>query len=98
MRLLYTVPDTPAFRAERNGYAPDMAAKRRPGVRRDPGTDVHPFTFSRCAPGGSLRFYAVGRGGHNWPGRPGLIPAEVAGTVSAEPDASRAIWTFFRGE
>lgn len=96
--LLYSVPDTLAFWAERNGCAAEPRTARRPTVQRAPETEVYTFTFEGCAPGGALELHAVGGGGHNWPGRPGLIPEEVAGTVSLELDASEAIWAFFEGE
>lgn len=98
VRVLYSVPDTLAFWAERSGCNPDLEAERLPSLRRAPATEVHVFTFRGCAEGAALKLYAVSGGGHNWPGRPGLIPEEVAGTVSTELDASRTIWTFFAGE
>lgn len=91
VRVLYSVPDTLAFWAERGGCDPDLKAERLPGVCRAPETEVHVFTFVECAKGAALKLYAVGGCGHNWPGRPGLIPEEVAGVVSTELDASRVI-------
>lgn len=96
--ILYSVPDTLAFWAERGSCDPDLQAERLPSLRRAPETEVHTFTFLGCAEGAALKLYAVGRGGHNWPGRPGLIPEEIAGVVSTELDASRVIWAFFDGE
>jgi len=34
-------------------------------------------------------------GGHAWPGRPGLLPEEVAGRVNRDIDASGYVWEFF---
>ncbi len=96
--ILYAVPDTLAFWAERGGCDPDIRAEKLPSLRRAPETEVHTFTFAGCKEGAALTLYAVGGSGHNWPGRPGLIPEEIAGTVSDELDASRVIWEFFEGE
>lgn len=96
--ILYSVPETLAFWAERGGCGSEVKTAKLPTLQRVPETEVHTFTFAGCSEGRALKLYAVGRGGHNWPGRPGLIPDEVAGTVSTELDASRVIWEFFEGE
>ena len=98
VRILLSVPDTLAFWAERGGCGSDIQAEKLPSLRRVPETEVHTFTFAGCAEGAALKLYTIGRGGHNWPGRPGLLPEEIAGTVSTELDASRVIWAFFAEE
>lgn len=62
-----------------------------------PTMAVHVLEALDCPAGRELRLVVIVGGGHNWPGRPGKLPAEVGGEVSLDVDASRYIWEFFEG-
>ncbi len=57
--------------------------------------EIHVVDARDCAPGHELRQVVIVGGGHNWPGRPGRLPPEIAGEVNLDLDASRYIWEFF---
>lgn len=49
-----------------------------------------------CAQDAELVLYAIMNGGHNWPGIDGGIPAQVAGFINTDVDATQIIWDFFK--
>lgn len=58
-------------------------------------TQVSIIDFNDCDEGGETIFYMVVNGGHNWPGRPGIIGDAIAGQVNTDISASEVIWQFF---
>ncbi len=93
--LLYSVSDTLAFWAGYIGCGTDLDSTNFPAKSKNPTTEIHHLSFRGCPQGAALELYAVGGGGHTWPGRPGFMPEDLAGVTSTELDATEAIWTFF---
>ncbi len=70
------------------------------------GSDVVQHIYAPCAQGSSIRFFVVADGGHAWPGSqvehaagaaaPGHRAA-IIGFTTMQIDATRLIWSFFRG-
>lgn len=60
-----------------------------------PSMEVHVIDALDCSAGHELQQIVILGGGHNWPGRPGRLPVEIAGEVNLDLDASRYIWEFF---
>jgi len=67
------------------------------------GTDVQERVFTGCAGGASVRFFVVSDGGHTWPGSKAMQAlsaspaAAIIGYTTDQIDATRLIWSFFRG-
>jgi polyhydroxybutyrate depolymerase len=94
VRITYPVPETLAYWAEFNSCQPEAQTKRLPVLGMSPGTNVRVLTVV-CPEDASVVLYTIVNGGHNWPGHPRGIPAEVAGNVNRDIDANREIWKFF---
>lgn len=94
--LLYSVSDTLAFWTGHSGCGTDLDSTDLPAKSNHPTTEIHHLSFTSCPQGAALELYAVSRGGHTWPGRPGFMAEAFAGLTSAELDATRAIWNFFK--
>jgi polyhydroxybutyrate depolymerase len=58
------------------------------------GTDVTKRTWTGCAPGGDVTFYAVNGGGHTWPGS--AVHVDRLGKTTTSIDATATIWGFFK--
>ena len=48
-----------------------------------------------CPEGHEVELVVVAGGGHAWPGRPDLLPPEIAGRVNRDIDASEYVWEYF---
>jgi polyhydroxybutyrate depolymerase len=94
VRITYPVPETLAYWAEFNSCLPEAENENKPVLGMSPGTNVRVLTVV-CPEDASVALYTVVNGGHNWPGHPVGLPAEVAGNVNRDIDASREIWKFF---
>ena len=93
--ILYSVSDTLAFWADAIGCEADITSQEPPAKSRNPRTEIRLLKFKGCPVGSALELYAIGGGGHTWPGRPGFLPEEFAGVTSTELEATQAIWDFF---
>ncbi|GAB4521472.1 MAG: hypothetical protein OHK0046_32890 [Anaerolineae bacterium] len=88
-----SVPETIEFWGTHNGC--DAESDTRIDVpQSDEAIRVGIFPFTGCEGRGALRFYAIDGGGHNWPGNPGRIPAEIEGPVTVDINATDEIWDF----
>ncbi|MBZ0294909.1 MAG: hypothetical protein K8L99_20270, partial [Anaerolineae bacterium] len=65
-----------------------------PPAGDSPETTVRQLIFN-CANDTQTIFYGIAGGGHNWPGVPDRIPADIAGKVNTDINASEVIWEFF---
>ncbi|MBZ0302449.1 MAG: dienelactone hydrolase family protein [Anaerolineae bacterium] len=92
--VTYPVPETMAYWAEFNGCGSELKTDEVPESGDSPGTGVRILTVT-CPPDASVIIYAVLGGGHNWPGRDANFPAQIAGTINRDIDATEVIWTFF---
>ena len=99
-----------------NGNAPPMDVARRfatlagcaglsasplPDADPSDGTKVILTSWSGCAPGSGVMFYAVEGGGHQAPSRGkttvgGLVYEMFAGPRSHDIDTAEAAWAFFK--
>jgi polyhydroxybutyrate depolymerase len=68
------------------------------------GSDVEERIFTGCKDDATARFFVVADGGHTWPGSKlmeaisSTVPgAAIIGFTTDEIDATRLIWSFFRG-
>lgn len=93
--LLAAVPLTFSFWAARSGCEGLGEPRELPERGDSPGTHVRVLGAVGCPAGVEVVLYAVVGGGHNWPGRPGVIPDAVAGLVNTDIDAGEEIWSFF---
>jgi polyhydroxybutyrate depolymerase len=93
--ILFSVSDTLGFWSFHNSCGSEISSRELSKSSKTAKTNVRIFTFTKCPEGAALGLYAIERGGHNWPGKPGRIPPEIAGTVSTEIDASEVIWNYF---
>ncbi len=93
--VLASVEQTMAFWSDKLscGTVIDSVAMPRGGA--SPETQVSVLRYMNCPAGHELILAVVLGGGHNWPGRAGLLPANVAGNVNLDLDASEFIWQFF---
>lgn len=92
--VLASVEQTFSFWTERIGCSTEIDANELfPG--RSPEMEVHVLDATGCPEDHELELVVVVGGGHNWPGRPGMLPAAVAGPVNLDLDASRYVWAFF---
>ncbi len=92
--VLASVEQTFAYWAARSGCEVEVDGRQLVSVR-SPEMEVHVLSASACPAGYELELVVFVGGGHNWPGRPGLLPAGVAGAVNLDVDASRYLWAFF---
>lgn len=93
-RITYSVPETLAYWAEFNACLPQASSASKPVLGMSPGTNVRVMTVV-CPDDASVVLYTIVNGGHNWPGHPEGIPADIAGNVNRDIDANREIWKFF---
>lgn len=92
--ITYPVPETFGFWAAHNGCAANAETTDLLQLGLSPQTSVRTLEVD-CPENASVVLYAIIGGGHNWPGQPDGIPAQIAGNVSLDIDASRVIWAFF---
>ena len=92
--VLYPVPDTLGYWAEFNGCQGKAETTDLPELGDSPGTSVRILTVD-CPSDASVMLYGVIGGGHNWPGKAEGIPAQIAGQVNLDFDATEVIWDFF---
>lgn len=92
--VLASVEQTFAYWAYRLGCSTGVQPSVLPGVL-SPDMEVHVLQALDCSPDGELRLVVIVGGGHNWPGRPGRLPARIGGEVNLDVDASRYIWEYF---
>lgn len=93
--LLASVQQTLSFWADFAGCDANALHRALPSRGLSAGTEVHVYAVTGCQGGHEVELVAVVGGGHNWPGRPGLLPADVGGRVNTDIDASDYIWEFF---
>ncbi len=94
VQITYPMPETLAYWAEFNQCRPEAQSEELPKLGMSPGTYVRVLEVA-CPQEASVVLYTVVNGGHNWPGHPEGIPAEVAGNVTRDIDANRELWKFF---
>lgn len=94
--VLASVEQTFNYWAYRLGCGEGIRPTVMPSVL-SPAMEVHVLEALDCPAGFELRLVVIVGGGHNWPGRPGKLPAEIGGEVNLDVDASRYIWEFFAG-
>lgn len=92
--LTYPVPETLGFWAEYNLCQPNAETTDLPESGDSPGTSVRVMTVD-CPADAPVVLYGILGGGHNWPGYPTGIPAQIAGVVNMDIDATEVIWQFF---
>lgn len=92
--VLASVEQTFAYWANRLGCSSGVEPAVLPAVR-SPAMEVHVLNATDCLDGAELQLVVIVGGGHNWPGRPGLLPPDIGGEVNLDIDASRHIWGFF---
>lgn len=93
--VLASVEETMAFWSDKVGCGDVVDSVAVP--RSDPSADtqVSVLRYMDCPDDHELVLAVVLGGGHNWPGRDGLLPANVAGNVNLDLNASEFIWQFF---
>ena len=74
--------------AQRNGCAAQPLASTV-------ATDVVRTAYGNCTSGADVTLYAIGGGGHTWPGGASL-PQMIVGPTSRAVDATQIMWDFFR--
>jgi polyhydroxybutyrate depolymerase len=89
------VSESMKFWSRVNGCDPELETRDLPRSGRSPETRVRIYTTRACKDGARVALYAIVGGGHNWPGRDGLIPPHIAGAVNLDFHATDAIWSFF---
>jgi polyhydroxybutyrate depolymerase len=95
VQITYPVPETLAYWAEFNACQPEAETDTLPKLGMSPGTYVRVLSVL-CPEDTGVVLYTVVNGGHNWPGHPEGIPADIAGNVNRDIDANREIWKFFK--
>lgn len=80
-----------------NACVPDAASEESLPIRRDDGTRVRLLRNTECAEDGAVALATVEGGGHTWPGSD-PIGGALLGNVSANIDATEALWTFLDGQ
>jgi polyhydroxybutyrate depolymerase len=91
-----SVPETIGFWVDLNNCGTVADYEEIPQSGDSPGTRVFVNRFGDCENDNPpVVFYLVEGGGHNWPGRPGIIGDEIAGMVNVDINASDVIWDFF---
>ncbi len=91
--VLADVPRTLAYWAKHSGCSNET--EKRSFSQMNEETSVSQLTVLGCPEGTETTLYTISGGGHNWPGSPGLLPEEIAGSVSTDISASEEIWNFF---
>lgn len=93
--VLASVEQTMAFWSDKLscGDVIDSVAVPRGGA--SPETQVSVLRYMNCPADHELILAVVLGGGHNWPGRDGLLPPSAAGNVNLDLNASEFIWQFF---
>jgi polyhydroxybutyrate depolymerase len=77
-----------------DGCGPSPSSTLRPDRAPADGTRVRRWSWIGCAPGASVVLYAVGGGGHSWPGAaPMHVP--LLGRTTRDLSATRTIAAFF---
>lgn len=93
--VLASVAATLNYWASFSGCGADSDSRALPQRGLSPGTNVRVLSLRDCPAGYGLELVAVRGGGHNWPGQPDKLPAQIAGAVNLDLDASAFIWDFF---
>jgi len=93
--ILASVQQTVSYWAVFAGCEPHVTSRTVPPSGLSPGTEVVVYSVAGCQDGHELELVVVFGGGHAWPGRPGLLPEDVAGRVNRDIDASGYVWEFF---
>ncbi|MCA9837821.1 MAG: prolyl oligopeptidase family serine peptidase [Trueperaceae bacterium] len=91
--ILADVPRTFAYWAKHSGCSNDTEKASFPQTNE--ASSVTTLKVLDCPARTETILYIVSGGGHNWPGHPGIIQDEVAGTVNTDINASEEIWQFF---
>jgi polyhydroxybutyrate depolymerase len=77
-----------------DGCDPSPSSVLRPDRAPADGTRIRRWSWTGCAPGTAVTLYAVGGGGHSWPGAaPMHVP--VLGRTTRDMSATRTIAAFF---
>ena len=90
-----TVSESMKFWSRVNHCDAELETRDLPRSGRSPETRVRIYSTRACDGGARVSLYAIVGGGHNWPGRDGLIPPHIAGAVNLDFHATDAIWSFF---
>jgi len=93
-----TVPETTAYWVDVNGCSTSSSVYALPDVPSD-GTRVWREVYGDCRGGVEVVLYVIEGGGHTWPGNTDTRFADEAraggyGNISADLDASAALWEF----
>ncbi|MCK6576693.1 MAG: dienelactone hydrolase family protein [Anaerolineae bacterium] len=89
------VPGTLDYFVLRSQCQPSGVRSEFPASGATPGVRVFRFDYLGCVDDADVTFYLIVGGGHNWPGVPGVIGEEIAGTVTMDINAGEEIWAFF---
>jgi len=92
--VLASVEQTFGYWTDRIGCSTTIDA-RQLAAMRSADMEVHVLDATNCPADHQLELVVIVGGGHNWPGRPGLIPSDIGGEVNLDIDASSFIWSFF---
>ncbi len=93
--VLASVEQTVSYWAAFAGCDANATGRTVPQTGRSPGTEVQVVSVTGCPEGHEVELVVVAGGGHAWPGRPDLLPPEIAGRVNRDIDASEYVWEFF---
>lgn len=88
-----SVPDTVSWWAQHNGCSGAYDYTPLPISGESPGTAVTRFDFLDCDQ--PVTFYMIEGGGHNIPGVPNRIVANIARRVTLDIHAGEELWAFF---
>jgi polyhydroxybutyrate depolymerase len=84
------------FWAARNGCDPqNIDYKLLPATQNQATTAVFHYTFNDCFGGATVEYYVIEGGGHNIPGVPYRLTAEIAGEVNLDIHGATVMWDFF---
>lgn len=92
--MTLSAPDSVLYWAIHNGCDPDATTEEvLPTTDPDPQTRVYRYTFSGCADGADVWFYAIENGGHALPGVDRL-DRDIAGNVNMDIHVGETWWDF----
>ncbi len=93
--VLASVEETMTFWSDKVGCGDVVDSVAVPRSDQTADTQVSVLRYMDCPNDHELVLAVVLGGGHNWPGRAGILPENVAGNVNLDLNASEFIWQFF---
>ena len=85
--------ETATWWAQLNACRDDRTVTDLPDIADD-GTTVQRWSYSDCALGSEVDFYAIYGGGHTWPGSPVLLPEATFGRTTRDISATEVAVEF----